>query len=585
VKNETGVEPILYTYTDYARNLDASVSQYDLWIAHWTCNPNSPPNTGIWPSWVFWQYYAPEYCGDNSNTIPGIDAVVDLDVFNGDMSRLETFLIAAGPSDNPPIVEAFNVSPDSVTLGDPFTISYKVSDDIGLKQVELWRATDDNGDGKPDWPDDPEGYIDIHHLSAQTSHSGDFNDTPSSVNTYWYGLHVVDTAGQWSVEPDPPGPIQVTVTSEGTTPPICVIELLQKDRIEPIDEIAVDEWFDIYVGDSTDDIGISEVRFSSDESQDGIPQGSWTEWYDWEVSDGPYTWNAMNKRMAWAFATSGHKEVWSELKDSEGQTSRCCANIRVPCVCTSWQDQGCGQGPCFETQMYETRTCDTPGCAVEERCITHMSCEPGWKSPTANGKYYRGWFNPENAHSSDNRYAESNSWHSMQDWYNFGFNIPATSIIEGIEIKIEGIGDGVDYAGKVKVTVGPYYPYETPYLEFPVNQEVTYVVGGPSDLWGFWAWNPEYFKDNTTNPPPFTVELSTGADWFFARIDSVQARVYYRVCPDVSYDYLGLACLAKRWLEQCYFGNYYCDCCDMNNDEIIDFEDFAIFADHWLEGF
>ena len=493
---------------------------------------------------------------------------------------VEAYLERIG-GDNPPVVNDFNVTPDSVTLGNSFAISYTVSDDIGLQQVELWRATDVNGDGEPDWPDYPEGYIDIHYLSGETSYSGTFYDTPSSADTYWYGVHVVDTSGQWSAGPDPP--VQVTVTSDGTTPPICVIELLEKDRIDPIDQITVDEWFDIYVGDSTDDIGISEVRFSSDESQDGIPQGSWTEWYDWEVSTGPYGWDSMNKRMAWAFATSGRKEVWVELKDSEGQTSRCCANIRVPCVCTSWQDQGCGQGPCFETQMYQTRICDSPGCAVEERCINHMSCEPGWKSPTATGRCESEWFNPENAYSSDNQYAVADSWYSDQDWYNFGFDIPAGSIIEGIEIGIEGTGDGDDYVGKVKCSLNwgcHRLDAETDYLQFPATEDATHIVGGPSDLWGH-LWTPENFEDDADIS--FGVRLMTGADWHTARIDSIQARVYYRVCPDVFYDWYGLSCLVDSWLQQCGVGNDYCNCCDMNNDGIIDFVDFAIFASFWLE--
>ncbi|MEA2052111.1 MAG: hypothetical protein U9O90_04720 [Euryarchaeota archaeon] len=40
-----------------------------------------------------------------------------------------------------PAVDAFSVTPDSVTLGDTFTIPYTVLDigGSGLKQVELWR--------------------------------------------------------------------------------------------------------------------------------------------------------------------------------------------------------------------------------------------------------------------------------------------------------------------------------------------------------------------------------------------------------------------------------------------------------------
>ncbi len=88
VKNETGIEPIIYVNSHYANNyLDTSIADYDLWIAHWTYNPDIPPNTGVWDSWDFWQY-------SDSGSVPGISGDVDLDVFNGDMSRLNTFMIS-----------------------------------------------------------------------------------------------------------------------------------------------------------------------------------------------------------------------------------------------------------------------------------------------------------------------------------------------------------------------------------------------------------------------------------------------------------------------------------------------------------
>jgi hypothetical protein len=92
VKSETGIEPIIYVNSNYANNyLDSSITQYNLWIAHWRCDTDTPPNTGIWNDWDFWQYYSPDYCGVNS--VPGISGGVDLDIFNGDMDRLYTFVI------------------------------------------------------------------------------------------------------------------------------------------------------------------------------------------------------------------------------------------------------------------------------------------------------------------------------------------------------------------------------------------------------------------------------------------------------------------------------------------------------------
>ncbi len=110
-----------------------------------------------------------------------------------------------------PVVNSFSVNPSSVNLGSPFTISFSVSDSggSGLKQVELWRANDSNAS--------PGTWIQITYRSISgNSYSGSFTDTPSSAGTYWYGIHVVDNAGNWATESSP---IRVTVdTSVVATP-------------------------------------------------------------------------------------------------------------------------------------------------------------------------------------------------------------------------------------------------------------------------------------------------------------------------------------------------------------------------------
>ena len=124
---------------------------------------------------------------------------------NGDILSFKTLV----DSDTiPPLVNTFFVSPDLVILGNSFNISYTVSDNIGLKQTELWRANDVGG--TPDWPSGP---IQVTPLSGQKNYSGSFTDIPDTAGTYWYGMHVVDNVGNWSCEPDPPGPIKVTVVS------------------------------------------------------------------------------------------------------------------------------------------------------------------------------------------------------------------------------------------------------------------------------------------------------------------------------------------------------------------------------------
>jgi len=117
----------------------------------------------------------------------------------------------------------------------------------------------------------------------------------------------------------------VTISPPEDQPPSCSLGLLRNGN--SIDSIKVGELLDIYVGDSTDDRGIKEVRFLSDESQNGIvdPGFTWTKPYDWNNSSD--AWDQSSKIMAWSFATSGEKEVWVELQDEMGQVSYCFANI------------------------------------------------------------------------------------------------------------------------------------------------------------------------------------------------------------------------------------------------------------------
>jgi len=90
-------------------------------------------------------------------------------------------------------------------------------------------------------------------------------------------------------------------------------------------KLTLENFFKIYVGDSNDDNDIKEIRFSSDDEQNGNPTGKWTNWYSWDASSGD--WNASTKIKMWSFATSGNKEVWAEVKDDIDQTDRVSANI------------------------------------------------------------------------------------------------------------------------------------------------------------------------------------------------------------------------------------------------------------------
>ncbi len=117
VKDETGVEPILYVDSNFANNyLDSSINRYDLWIAHWRYNPELSPNIGIWNDWQFWQY-------SEQGIVPGITGNVDLDVFNGTELELNQYLIDAIPGTLAALINQNALSIEPVTVdGNSYSI-------------------------------------------------------------------------------------------------------------------------------------------------------------------------------------------------------------------------------------------------------------------------------------------------------------------------------------------------------------------------------------------------------------------------------------------------------------------------------
>ena len=119
--------------------------------------------------------------------------------------------------------------------------------------------------------------------------------------------------------------VSIYLQITGNQPLVCAMKLL-KGGVQ-MREIRVGEFFDIYVGGSSGGAGIKEVRFLSDEFQNGeVDEGfTWTEFYSWTHPSEP--WDDSTKIMRWAFATGGEKEVWAEVTDVAGRTAKCSASI------------------------------------------------------------------------------------------------------------------------------------------------------------------------------------------------------------------------------------------------------------------
>ncbi len=115
-----------------------------------------------------------------------------------------------------PVVSAFSISPTTLNIANPAsTISWTVTDTGGshLDHVEVLRAnynstncSDTNKTGCV-WAQVGSNY---NAPTDSDSWSSSATDSPTD-GTYWYGLHVLDKAGNLGTEPVSPGPIKVQV--------------------------------------------------------------------------------------------------------------------------------------------------------------------------------------------------------------------------------------------------------------------------------------------------------------------------------------------------------------------------------------
>jgi lysozyme len=81
-----GVKPILYTYKDFYKNHFADQPEfkgYRLWIAHFHVTSLNMPGSA---DWHFWQH-------SDRGSVSGINARVDFNVFNGELSDLQRLCV------------------------------------------------------------------------------------------------------------------------------------------------------------------------------------------------------------------------------------------------------------------------------------------------------------------------------------------------------------------------------------------------------------------------------------------------------------------------------------------------------------
>ena len=150
----------------------------------------------------------------------------------------------------------------------------------------------------------------------------------------------------------------------------------------------------------------------------------------------------------------------------------------------------------------------------------------GWSLPagSANGGG-SSWSDMSDGYTSDNQRADSPGFFlpiaGNVDYYNFNIpTIPTDSIIDGIQVAIEGTTDTSNVDVSISSGSGIWSSSKT--TTFTANTpEKTLVLGGPTDLWGT-TWGPTSFTNAN-----FRVRIAAGPNAQFS-VDQVQVKVHYR---------------------------------------------------------
>jgi lysozyme len=95
VEKALGKRPVLYTDPGFGDQYlkDARLSNYRLWIADYATEVSSIPSPWKKAGWTIWQH-------SQKGTVQGVAGEVDLNVFNGTLNDLKTFVTDSRPGLN-----------------------------------------------------------------------------------------------------------------------------------------------------------------------------------------------------------------------------------------------------------------------------------------------------------------------------------------------------------------------------------------------------------------------------------------------------------------------------------------------------
>jgi hypothetical protein len=170
----------------------------------------------------------------------------------------------------------------------------------------------------------------------------------------------------------------------------------------------------------------------------------------------------------------------------------------------------------------------------------------GMRSPTTNapettsaGDNNGFEINPADAHLVDSLYAFdnnsgsgtntscSNTGKDKHNFYNFGIDIPAMALIQGIEVRLDARADSTSGAPKICVQLsrdGGATWTTTKSTSTLTTSNATYILGGPSDTWGF-AWTLSDLSNANFRVRAINLASSTSRDFW---LDWIAVRVTFQ---------------------------------------------------------
>ena len=161
--------------------------------------------------------------------------------------------------------------------------------------------------------------------------------------------------------------------------------------------------------------------------------------------------------------------------------------------------------------------------------------DTGLRSPTAIHEP-NDWTAPGRAFSSDDTDTTSATDGAEQGYAEFGFSIPAGSIVTGIEVRVEAFSE--DASGcelQVSLSGNDGAGYSVSRIANLTNAEIIHTLGGSTDTWGA-SWPADEFsnanfvaKVRNNDPGADCVDAST------ASLDHLQVRVYYKPVQDTGF--------------------------------------------------